>query len=77
MNLFVKTLTGKVTPIEVERTDTISMIKAKIQDKEGHDPDTQRLVYKSKILDDDKTVEESGIENESTISLVMRLRGGK
>ena len=73
MKIYVKLLGGKTITLEVENTDTVETVKAKIQDKEKIPSEQQRLIFDGKAISDHRTLQYYNITSDSIVNLILRL----
>ncbi|CAE6369882.1 unnamed protein product [Rhizoctonia solani] len=77
MQIFVRTLTGKTITCQVNSWLTIAGLKGLVQDKEGIPPSHQIFLFSGRQLEDERTLGDYNIQKESTVHLILKVRGGK
>jgi hypothetical protein len=77
MQIFGRNLYRKTWTILVSPNDSIELIKYKFLLEAGIPADGQRLIFAGKELEDERTLSYYNIQNESTLHIVLRLKGGK
>ncbi|KAH9608533.1 hypothetical protein KSS87_010988 [Heliosperma pusillum] len=76
MQIFLKTQTSMTITMEVDSTQSVASLKTLLQHKQGIPKDEQRLIFGGKQLEDDRTLAYYNIHNESSVDVLMRVRGG-
>ena len=74
--IFVRTLTGKTMTVDVSETENVAGLKRILHEREGIPADQMRLVFAGKELNEERALSDYNISKASTVTLVLRLRGG-
>ena len=72
MKILVKTITNVEISLDVEPSDTIAQVKAKIEEKDNSHPPHKILIFGGEVVDDEKTLAECGIQNESCVMMIFK-----
>lgn len=76
MQIFIRTLAGSTAALDVNLSDTVQSVKARLRDRAGIPVDQQRLVYAGKQLDDNHSLAACNVAAGATLNHVVTLRGG-
>ena len=71
MQIFVETSDNKIITLDVEQTDTVGALKAKIQEQEGTPTESQKILFGGIELEDSKTLLDYNIQKDSTLNLEL------
>jgi hypothetical protein len=74
--IFCKMLNGKTIAIDCHPYMSIKELKVIIYKKSGVQPNMQRIIYEGYQMEDDISVSMYRIHKDSTLHLVLRMRGG-
>eukprot|EP01084_Bolivina_argentea_P289866 497823_1 len=77
INIFVKTITGKIISLDVVTNDTIENVKLEIERKQGMLCEDQILIWAGKKLEDDHTLGDYNIQSKSTLHLILHVKKDK
>ena len=77
MQVFVKTISGKYITLDILPETTVLALKQQVYNKEGIPVDAQIFVFAGKSLQDEHLLSEYGVMQESTLFLMLRLKGGR
>lgn len=70
MQITTQRSTGATYTLEVEPSDSIENVKAKVQDKSGIEPQNQRLIFGQNRLEDGRTLSDYNIQANSVLQIV-------
>ncbi|RXW19658.1 hypothetical protein EST38_g6211 [Candolleomyces aberdarensis] len=76
-NIIIRTLTNTTWTVSCSSSDTIARVKELVRNKEGIPPEHQRFMYNGAELQDDRTLADYSVQTGATITLILKLRGGK